>query len=289
MTKFFRNLLKLSQVIATVIIPIVVILYLFPDTFLSFLNPIKDFSKLLASIMMLFYKGEMDLTIVFLTLPWILYIIIAEIIINIINNVDKKTVEVVENIRTVNIEKVVVKRKEELKQILKEKQYSYCIIELIYSKFTISNLTEAEASKKKIDIKRRLLKDLSVYGGTCLDNSSFSREDIIPLLFFSQEDALNFLFKFLNILSVIDDDIQNFGYSLNYKILFDLQENDVNQKDNFAFADKALNALELDEVCATNDFSDRYTYFGIMKHILFESKGTYSINKKRVELIKINY
>ena len=68
MTKFFRNLLKLSQVIATVIIPIVVILYLFPDTFLSFLNPIKDFSKLLASIMMWFYKGEMDLTIVFLTL-----------------------------------------------------------------------------------------------------------------------------------------------------------------------------------------------------------------------------
>ena len=37
-------------------------------------------------------------------------------------------------------------------------------------------------------------------------------------MFFSQEDALNFLFKFLNILSVIDDDIQNFANLITSKI-----------------------------------------------------------------------
>jgi len=55
------------------------------------------------------------------------------------------------------------------------------------------------------------------------------------------------------------------------------------------FLERALNAVELNETCATNDFAIRYETLSSASSIEFISKGNYSINKEKVELKSLKY
>ena len=173
--------------------------------------------------------------------------------------------------------------------IIDRKNMTYLTITIVFSKFTISNLSDAELDEKQVDVVQEIFKDLSKYRGKIIESEAFDEKNTFSILFASQDDAMNFSLKLNDIISYYDDEVQSYGYSISYRAILDSQLPEANQFNVFAFAEKALRTIEINEICATNDFANRYKRLGKLNHTIeFLSKGNYSINKERVELNKIN-
>lgn len=287
---FFTNLLKLFQIISVIMIPIAVIKYYWEDV--HFCNFIGGFNQIFISFFSNFTSmtiGGNDFTLVFLVLPWVIFVIITGSLINFIDSLSYKVDEVYSNIKTQKVTALTEQKKKIHLEELQKKHAVYLVIELVFSKFTISNLTDSEIEEKKEEVKESLFKDVISFRGNLIEDDEFENENTVALLFFSQDDALNFIFKFKEVISIVDDDIQNFGYSINFKAILDSQTTEAIRFYILQFLEKALKTVEINEISTTNDFAERYKAYGGMKHIDFHSKGTYSINKSRVELNSLIY
>ncbi|MCQ2957804.1 MAG: hypothetical protein MJ180_02755 [Candidatus Gastranaerophilales bacterium] len=264
--------------------------YVWSDVqYFAFAKAFNDFTIALFSKFINLKMNGADWTLVFLVLPWVLYIIIISFILNLFEDLTHKVDEAVTTYRHKKIEKINKQHVEERKVALQKKDTTYLVVNLIFSKFTISNLSDKEIDDKKQEVKSEFLRILGNYRGKLLTNEEFDDPNTYAIVFFSQDDAINYILKFLNLIVLIDNDIQQFGYSMSYKIVLDSQQPEAMEFYVLQFMEKVLNAVELNEICTTNSFAGRYQAFGTMKNIKFESKGNYSINKERVELNKMTY
>lgn len=282
-----KHALKLFQLFSVLMIPAVTVQYYFKisNWFENINNTVLNF---IGTFTQPVINGT-DWTLLFLILPWIITIIIIDILINILDNLNKKAIDTIQNYKKEKITALMQEKKQMQKADLDKKTIIHAGIELDYAKFTISNLSDNELSAKKEEIKNKLYNDISNYKGNIFAEDVFENDDTIATVFFSQEDVLNYVFKLQEAIKILDDDIQNFGYSLNYKIILDVNTPEAVKDDVLIFLEKALKTVEQNEICATTSFSEKYKEKGKMKHINFVSKGTYSINKTKVELTKLNY
>ena len=282
---FIKNILKFLQIISVLMVPISVLQYLFKDAeILRFIEPYNQLFISLYSQYISPMVGSSDFTLIFVMLPWILFIIVIGSVINSIESLEYRVDEIYANIDAKKIHKSDEQKKRMHSTELQKKQAVYLVIELIFSKFTISNLTEDEVEEKIDEIKEHLFGNVVSCRGKLLEEDEFDDKNTVALLFFSQDDALNFLYKFRETLNIIDDDIQSFGYSIGFKAILDSQAVEAIKYYILEFLEKVLKTVELNEISTTSDFAERYKQFGGSKQVKFLSKGTYSINKSRVEL-----
>ena len=295
MKDFFSNLLRLFQIIFVLFIPIAIIQFYFPQaTFLGFIAP---FSNAFISFFTTVFpqsdatSASIDFNILFVALPWIILTILFGILINIIEKMNSRIQQTITQINTVKTVIQVQQRENEKKTQLHDKNLVYMAIALVFSKFTISSLSEGEIEEKKNEIKQEVLKNISSFGGKVIhDNSlAFDDDDTFATIFFSQDDAINYIFKFKEMITFYDNTVQGFGYSVSFKTILDSQNSQASRLQVLSFMEKALNAVELGEICATNDFVDRYKQFGKLKQVTFCSKGNYMINKERAEINRLEY
>ncbi len=293
LSSFFKSILKFFQIVAVGIIPIIVASYLFPTApFLSFMVPLRTHTL---EIVSLFTKttviGDVELGVVFVVLPWIIYIIIAGITINIINGLEVQASHLKTQLEAKKVQEMHKAREQEAKNELQKKTLTYVVLDLSFERFTISNLTEEESEKRKEDTRRKSLSFIQNYKGMLVqsDNIEFENEFANAVIFPTQEDALNFLIKYSNAMPIIDDEIQNMGYSVHYKGILDVQEPNANQYTVLEFLEKALGTAAQNEIIATNSFVEKHNNFSTMKRVSFVSKGTYSINKQKVELNHLQF
>ncbi len=288
LSNLVKSVLKFSQIVAVTFVPLVVCSYLFPDTsLLQFLEPIKANTL---GIVKLFTNetifGGVDLTLVFIIMPWIIYIVIAGMIINMLDALKLKAT----NLKTVIAHKkaaeIRVKREQNIKNELARKDVIFIMLDLSFERFTISSLSEAENERKMEDVREKTLSFVSQHGGKVIqiNDIQFENKFANAVIFYSQDSALNFMSKYISSIPIIDDEIQNVGYTVHYKAILDAQEPESNLYNVLEFLEKALCTASQNEIIATNSFADKYKTFGKMQHVKFASKGTYSINKQKVEL-----
>lgn len=289
MTSYLINFLKFIQFCSVIVIPFVVIRHLLPAVgFFAFAQGALDFTNRCIAFFNPVVNG-IDLTIAFLMLPWIAFILLAEMLSKMILSAKNKSEEIDFVANNKKILVVQEKEKTEMLETLQKKQVVYAVVKLIFSKFTISDVSEDEIELKKEDVKTRLFQDAMLYKGKAIDGVDFEDDDTIALIFLSQEDALNFVFKLKSTIAILDSDIQDYGYSLHFKAILDSQGTESQKLNIFEFLEKVLQTSEENEISATSTFSQRYAHFGTMKHVSFDSKGSYHISKQRIELFRLNY
>jgi len=269
------------------LVPTVTIRYFFPQfNVLNFVDGFNQFFILIATQFGI--AASSNWMFVAITLPWILLIIA----IGILNDfLERLIIAIDEQQRNYNLQQTMSKIQKqdlEIKQVLQKKQVVYVALSLIFSKFTISNLSDREVEIKKEEIRKDLLRDLASWRGKFVGDVEFENDSTIGLMFLSQEDAINFVMKIKETISVFDNATQTFGYSLGFKALLNVETSNAMRKYVFDFMEKAMRTIEFNEICTTNDFADRYKDFGQMKNVIFTSKGNYSINKSRVELNRLD-
>ena len=288
--RLLKNILKLFQIISVLMVPLSAVQYCFKD--IAFLHSIESYNQFFISLFSKFIDpiiGGNDFTLIFVMLPWILFVIILGSIINSLEALEYKVDDIYATLDAKKIYKSDAQKKQVHNSELQKKQAVYLVVELIFSKFTISNLTEDEVAEKIDEIKEHLFGDVTSSRGKLLEENEFEDENTVALLFFSQDDALNFLYKFREKIHIVDDDIQGFGYSIGFKAILDSQSVEAIKYYILQFLEKILKTVELNEISTTSDFAERYKEFGGTKQVKFISKGTYSINKSRVELNSLSY
>ena len=261
-------------------------------TELSFLNFVAPFNTSAVAIFSQFTPmiiGGVDWTLVFVALPWVIYIIFIGFIIKLLDGLNKSVDEVVVAHKKKKISEFNAIQAQKEKIELEKKQITYLAVSLVFSKFTISYLSDAEIAERKAQVKRDLFFDVSAQRGKLLEDEEFDDENTCALMFFSQDDAISFIIKLKEQIKLIDGDMQDCGYSLGYKAMLDSQQPEAISFYILQFLEKALKAVELNETCTTNTFANRYREFGKNPAFTFVSKGNYSINKARVELKKLEY
>ena len=285
-----KNILNVLQFICVLMILLSALQYVWSDVELfSFAKIFNDFSiEFFSKFISLNINGT-DWTLVFLVLPWVLYIIIISFILNMFENLTHKVDEAVVTYRHKKISEYNTKQQEIKRELLQKKQTIYAAISIILSKFTISNLSDNEIAEKIQEIKKDLLHMLSQYHGKYIADEEFDDPNTFALIFYSQDAALNYIMKVKEVITIMENDIQQYGYTIGTKIVLDAQNPEAIQFYVLQFMEKVLNAVEIDEICTTNTFADRYIEYGQMKNFTFISKGNYSINKERVELKKMTY
>ena len=290
MNDFVKNVLKLFQIICIIMIPIALVNFYFPKvTLFDFAAPLNKVALDFFSNFISMTINGVDWSMLFIILPWVFYIIGSGIIVNFL---DKLQVTVEEKAKEIKLEHTVQKIKAQevsQKDKLQNKNMVYVTIAVIFSKFTISNLSDREIEEKRADVKKDLLKDLGSYRGKVVEDEAFDDDDTFALLFMNQEDALNFIIRYKELVAYYDNETQNYGYSISFKAILDAQDSSATPFYVFQFTEKALRAIEAGEICATKDFATRYNQFGKMKQLNFVSKGNYIINKARVELTRLEY
>ena len=282
-----KHALKLFQLFSVLMIPAATVQYYFKLSvwFENINNIVLNFIGIFTQPVI----NGTDWTLLFLILPWIILIILIDLIINALNNLSKKAIETIQNYKKEKITALMQEKKQMQKAELDKKTVVYAGIELNYAKFTTSNLTENELLAKKEEIKNKLYNDIGNYKGKIIADDVFENDDTVATVFFTQDDVLNYIFKLQEAIKFLNDEIQSFGYSINYKIVLDVNEPEANKDSILLFLEKTLKTVEQNEVCATTSFTEKYKEKGKMQHISFTSKGKYSINKTKVELTKLNY
>ena len=169
-----KNLFKLLQMICVIMIPAAALYYYFPTlAFFGFAGPFNDsFLSFFSSFTSLTINGT-DWTIVFITFPWILFIILLGMGINFTEGVKKSSEQMYQHIKAQqgNIQRSI--RENEIRATLQKKQMVYVAIQFVFSKFTISTLTDEEFLKKRDEVKQNLLKDLDTYHGKLIEDEEF--------------------------------------------------------------------------------------------------------------------
>jgi len=285
-----KNILSILQFVCVLMILMSALQYVWPDIgFFAFAKIFNDFSISFFSQFISLKINGTDWTLVFLVLPWVLYIVIISFILNLFENLTHKVDEAVVTYRHKKISEINTKQQEIKRELLQKRQTIYVAINIILTKFTISNLSDSEIEVKIREIKRDLLQMLSQYRGKFIDDEEFDDSNTFAVIFYSQEDALNYVLKLKEVITIMENDMQQYGYSIGTKIVLDAQNPEAIKFYVLQFMEKVLNAVEVDEICTTNSFADRYIEYGQMKNFIFDSKGNYSINKERVELKKLSY
>ncbi len=285
-----KNLLNLIQIISVFMIPVAACHQLLPElTFLGFMtsfntSAISMFSKFTPMVI-----GGIDWTLVFVTLPWVLYIILVGFIIKLIDGLNQSVEEAVITHKKRKITELNQAQAQKERGELEKKQFTYLAVNLVFSKFTISYLSDSEVEERKIKVKKSILSDLQSQRGKLLNDEEFDDENTFAVIFYSQDDAISFIIKLKEQIRLLDSDMQDCGYSLGYRAMMDAQPPEAISFYVLQFLEKALRAVELNETCVTSSFADRYKQFGKNASFDFISKGNYSINKERVELKKLEY
>ena len=286
---FIRSLLKFLQFCSVIAILFVVIRHLLPGVqFFSFAQPLLDFSIMCVSRINPIING-VDFSLAFVMLPWIVFIIFFEILSKITFSIEKQSEKIAfeqgnkKILKVANQEKIIAKKEIEKKHVV------YVVAKLVFSKFTISDVSEEEMELKKEDIKSRVLQDAEMYKGKAIEGVDFDDDETVAVIFLSQEDALNFVFKLKSTVLILDDDIQNYGYGLHFRVICDLQGADSQKNNIFEYLEKVLKTSEENEVSVTSTFAQRYMNFGSMKHVSFASKGSYMIQRQKTELYRLDY
>ena len=288
MKEYIKNVLKILQIAFVLFIPLVVIQYYFPHPFLNFAGSFNNVVIVLFSSFMSLTINGTDWTIVFIIIPWVVGIILLGIVMNIIDSVGTKIETAVEHHKLSTSVKKISKEESRRIENLDNKSMSYLTLSVVFSKFTISNLSDSELEEKQSGVVEDLLKDLPKYKGHVVESEAFDDPNTYSVLFATQEDALNFALKLSEIVKYYDDEVQSYGCSIAFKAILDSQLPGAEQFNIFSFAEKALKTTEINELCATNDFAERYKKFGKLNHAVeFISKGNYSINKEKVELNRV--
>jgi len=288
--KFIKDLLGLFQVFTVFMIPLAVCQRTFPEiTFFDFIKPCNDFAVAMFSSFIGLTVNGIDLTLVYVSIPWVIYIMLAGMITNMLDGLTHKIDETVVSYKQTKIKENFVKQQSIETEQLEKKAFSYLAVKLVYSKFTISNLSENEIKANQDEIKKTILNNMTTTRGKLVDDEEFDDDNTFAILFFSQEDALNYIIRVKEQVKLLNNNTQEYGYSLAYKAIIDVQQPEAIRFYILEFLEKALNAVELNEVCTTSDFASRYKKFGKMKSVDFVSKGNYSINKEKVELKKLEY
>ena len=289
MKECIKNVLKIIQIACVLFIPLVVIQYYFPQPFLNFAGSFNNVIIVLFSSFMSLTINGTDWTVVFIIIPWVLGIIILGITSNIIDNMGTRIETVVKQRKLAESVKKVKKEELRKEESLANKSMTYLTLTVVFSRFTISNLSDSELVEKQSDVVQELLKDLPKYKGNIVESDAFDEANTYSVLFATQEDAVNYALKLNDLIKYYDNEVQIYGCSIAFKAILDSQLPGSNQFDIFSFAEKALKTAEINELCATNDFSERYKKFGKLNHVIeFHSKGNYSINKEKVELNKVS-
>lgn len=290
MNDFLKNTLKFLQILCILIIPFAIVQFYFPKIeFLGFVAPFNQGAIAFFSGFMSMKINGVDWSVLFIIVPWVVTIIVAGMLVNFL---EKMEVAVEEKAKEIKMERTVQKLKSTAvskKEKLQQKNLVYVTISVIFSKFTISNFSDMEIEEKKEEVKKDLIKDLLSYRGKVIEDEAFDDDDTFALLFTNQEDALNFILKFKELVAYYDNVTQSYGYSVSFKAIMDSQDSSAMTFYVLQFMERALRAIENGEICATKEFASRYAEFGKMKQLNFVSKGNYSINKARVELTKLEY
>lgn len=285
--RFLKSLLKFFQILAVVMIPLVTIQYYFNMS--DILENINLSNLQLLSKIIPLTSAGIDYTLIYLIFPWVLFVILCGLVINFMDSLKKKAREVVSQYKTQKTKEMLMQKTQAIVEGLKKYSAIYLVIQLNFAKFTITNISENELKEIKNDVKENIYNSLSEYKGKILEYDDMENEDTTAMIFSSQEDVLEFLFKLKEKISLFDDDMQQYGYSISFGAILDAQLPDVSSYKIIPFLEKILKTLSVNEISATNHFADRYKNYGAMKHISFISKGTYSINKTKVELNKLSY
>ena len=289
MKNFVKNTLKLCQVLCVFVMPLIIVQYYFPIDALSFLQPVNVASVAFFSNFTSMKINGVDWTLLFIIIPWIVGIIVLGMAGNFVDSLDKKVTETMTQ-KKIEMKVQEARLNEKKKQdSLHMKNMIYVTVAVVFSRFTISNMSDAEIDEKKEEIKKELVKSLPNYGGKVIEDEAFDDEDTFALLFMSQDDAINYMIKFSELISYYDNVTQAFGYGISFKAIMDAQASTTMPFYVLQFAERALNTIEVNEICTTNDFANRYKQLGKMKQISFVSKGNYSINKAKVELNKLEF
>ena len=288
MKEYIKNVLKIIQIAFVLFIPLVVIQYYFPIPFLEFVRPFSVAAVALFSKFISLTINGTDWTVVFIIIPWVIGIILLGIAINVIDSMSTKIETAVKQHKLSESIKKVKKEEALVVDTLNNKSMTYLTLSVVFSRFTISSLSDKELEEKQSEVAQDLLKDLPKYKGNVVESDAFDDNNTYSILFATQEDALNFALKLNDLVKYYDDEIQIYGCSIAYKAILDSQFPGADQFNIFSFAEKALKTTEINELCATNDFAERYRKFGKLNHVLdFVSKGNYSINKEKVELNRV--
>ena len=288
--RLIKDILGFFQIVLVTVALISAVQYFFKDfVILRSVEPLNQSWLAFISGIINPVIGGIDCSVLFIIVPYFLLSILISYLINILDPRKEKTFAFNRSVLAQRNFEIAEKVKEKQKDELQKKQAVYLVIELVFSKFTISSLSEDEIAEKIDEIKEHLFGDVVSFRGKLLEDSEFDDENTIAILFYSQDDALNFLYRFKESVVIVDDDIQAFGFSLGFKAILDSQLTEAIKYYILEFLEKALRTVELNEISTTNDFADRYKAFGGSKQVSFTSKGTYSINKSRVELNSLTY
>ena len=282
-----KSIAKLVQIVSVVMILLSVIQYAFKV--LPFIEPITNaglslFSKIIPPVLF-----GVDCTLLILILPWVILVILTGIVFNLLETTNEKTIELLDAQKKRQVTVVLERKKEEAKQELLQKTKIFLLVSLKFVKFTITTLSDREIAAKKMQIEEQLFKPIEQLRGKLIEHENFDEDDTFAFLFNSQEDAITFILNFKQTLFLLDNDVQGFGYSLNYRIMLDAQLPEERNMKVLEFLEIAVRTVENNEICTTNSFADRYKISGAMKNISFFSKGVYSINKTKVELNALYY
>lgn len=271
-------------------IPIAVCQRTFPEvTFFDFLKPFNDAAITMFSFLPLPQNTGMDFTLIFVSIPWVIYIMLAGGLMNLLDSLTHKIDEEVTTYRKKKIQEHTAKQQLEETEKLQKKVFSYLALNIVFSKFTITSLSEKEIQEKKEAIKQEVISVLNPAKSKVIDDEEFDDENTFAVLFYTQEDALNYIIKVREQVKLLDNDMQEYGYSIGYKAMLDVQTPEAIRFYILEFLERALNAVELNETCATSDFAARYETLSGVTNVEFISKGNYSINKEKVELKRLEY
>jgi len=282
-----KSLAKFIQIMSVIMIPLSTLQYYFK--WFSFMEPITNIGITIFSGIIPTTINGMDCALLLLILPWILHVLLSGVIFNTMEKANEKAMELLDEHRTRKVSVILEKRKQEEQQELLKKTQVYLLVSLKFIKFTITTLSEREISARKLEIEKQLFTPIEQLRGRLVEHENFDEDDTFAFMFNSQEDALNYIFKFKESVALLDNDVQGFGYSLNYRIILDAQLPGERLMPILEFLEAAVRTVEVNEICTTNSFADKYKIDGAIKNISFFSKGVYSINKTKVELNALRY
>lgn len=290
MKNYVKSTVTLIQILILLFIPFVVGQHLFPGFDpLKIAGPINSFTLAFFSKFSTMKINNVDWSLLFIVIPWILYIIVLGMFAKMFENVEDTVVHTQTQKKLKKNVQIIQYREKQNREKLLLKNRIYLTVSVVFSKFTISSLSDREIEEKKSDIKKDLIKDLYKYNGKIVEDEAFDDDDTFAMAFITQDDAVNYVLKFRELIAYFDNLTQGFGYSVSYKAILDAKDSSAVEFQVLEFAEKALRAIDIAEIAATNDFANKYKEFGKIKQITFVSKGNYSINKSRVELNKLEY
>ncbi|MDD3593444.1 MAG: hypothetical protein PHX18_02335 [Candidatus Gastranaerophilales bacterium] len=179
------------------------------------------------------------------------------------------------------------KQEEEYLTFLYQQQTIYLMTELNFERFTISSTPETEIKKTLAKSEEELFLNVRMYKGHPLSSNDIEDDKLKVVIFYAQEDAINFLINFEKLLEKQNNALNSIGYAISCKTVLDAQMPNAMNFFVLQILKRIINSIQHDSIYTTHSFKERYQKFGLIKGLTFISQGLYSIRGERIELFKL--